>query len=285
MLNRSAYEEHGIFISQREGLIADKIRATLRDLGLSWKETSNQYGVKMFGVHHEALWAYLKDNCGVGAANKRIPPELMNLSVRLKKVLYAALMDGDGGPSGKAYRYSTVSKRLADDMQLLAMAIGYAASVTSEEPEYGQRIYRVWIRSKILESRIRPHNVSEEEYDGLVYCFHVDPHQIYITRRNGKIAIQGNTGNLATARSMELPIIKKVRSFQAVIKGLYEAVLNFVLRAKFGPYASTVKLSFPPMLERNVAEYITAIVQAYQSGLLEPDNAMQMVENILETRV
>jgi len=40
-------------------------------------------------------------------------------------------------------------------------------------------------------------HVSREDYSGRVYCFTV-PTGVFITRRNGKVAMQGNTANVST---------------------------------------------------------------------------------------
>jgi len=94
-----------------------------------------------------------------------------------------------------------------------------------------------------------------------------------------------STANLATARSLELPVLKKVRAFQAILKGVYSGVLNYILMQRFREKAGRVEIKLPPILERNVGEYITAITSAYMSDLLERDPASQMATDILETRI
>jgi len=94
-----------------------------------------------------------------------------------------------------------------------------------------------------------------------------------------------STSNLATARSLELPVLKKVRAFQAIMKGVYEDVLNYILYLRYGEAAGRAVIKLPPVLERNVGEYITAITGSYMSGLLEDEDAQQMTKDVLETRI
>jgi len=94
-----------------------------------------------------------------------------------------------------------------------------------------------------------------------------------------------STGNLATARSMELPIIKKVRAFQSNMRTLYEGVLNFILQLKYEGNAGTVVTKYPPILERDMAEFMTSLTLAGDRGWVEDERAAELAIETLETRV
>ena len=94
--------------------------------------------------------------------------------------------------------YSTTSVRLADQVQRLAFLLGYTASLREDRPgSFGSLpVYRVLVSEKTETSVRVATDVDRVTYTGKVYCFTVST-GVFVTRRNGKIAIQGNTANVA----------------------------------------------------------------------------------------
>lgn len=94
----------------------------------------------------------------------------------------------------------TASPLLADDLQELFLKVGLAATVTGRGPRdgfiRGQRIYGrqnqyvVSINYDMLEPTLR--TPKQVPFDGTVYCVSV-PNELIVVRRNGKIAIIGNS--------------------------------------------------------------------------------------------
>jgi hypothetical protein len=289
-----------VMLAQKPGPVLDEMERTLKDLGLQYHRTVAPSGVVTLTVVHKDLWTYLREKAGTDSKNKRIPRELLTAGEEERRALFDALMEGDGGLSGRSLRYSTASCQLADDMQQLALSLGFGATVTSETRKYRgveRRIWRVWIRREWTETRIKPSHVSRVAYSGKVYCFHL-PHHIYVTRRNGKIAIQGNTGNLATAKSMERPMELMFRDRQELWKDVLHDILQFVVdcsarapngkipgrveRNEYGeevvvlandtenedpklrdkPIDRHIDVTFPPLLEHDVESRVKAIVSA-----------------------
>lgn len=226
-----------VMLGQKPGDTLDNMEATLDALGLKYHSATNPHtGVVTLTTVNKALWKYLRDICGTSSRDKRMPRDLLHAGREVREGLFDALMEGDGGNS---LRYSTISRQLADDMQELTLSLGYGAAITQEHRTWNGRhhpIWRVWIRRQWLETTIRPHHVSTEPYDGIVYCFQV-PHTIYITRRNGKVAIQGNTGNLATSTAMELPMLKMFEFEQQVWEDVIGDLMYFVvlMGLRYGP--------------------------------------------------
>jgi len=86
-------------------------------------------------VNSTWLADFLTTHCGYGAANKRIP---WHLIVGHEQLVYDTLIDGDGcrgDYSGVSEVYTTISKSLALDVQLLAHMIGKRASVVMRPAE------------------------------------------------------------------------------------------------------------------------------------------------------
>ncbi|GAG39557.1 unnamed protein product, partial [marine sediment metagenome] len=116
-------------------------------------------------------------------------------------------MDGDGWWARRFSSgvYCTSSKKLAADVQEIALKLGYAAIVRSLKPT-GEKIlngkkavfkngtYQVCFHKSSHPYYIlmKSKNVKEIDYDGKVFCLEV-PNHILITRRGGKVSYQSNS--------------------------------------------------------------------------------------------
>jgi intein/homing endonuclease len=141
------------------------------------------------------------------APQKYIPNYIKNLSPKLLRIFFDAMMLGDGcyssGKTGTKITYYSSSKKLINDMQEVVLKMGYAGDVSVSDRtgrtsfHKGKNIvtkeieYRLGIKFKELEQRIvyNPNNVN---YNGKVYCVTV-PNGIVYVRRNGKAIWCGNS--------------------------------------------------------------------------------------------
>ena len=222
-----------VMLSQNEGPVFEDMKSTLRALGIHFYAAVVKGKQRSIAIYNKPLWDYLRATCGMGCHSKRLPRELLNAPEPVRRALYNAMMAGDGGKSGSSFRYSSTSKQLADDMQVLATTLGFAANITVESRDTNPNhfpISRVWIRTEWTESSVvKPKHISHEPYCGLVYCFNL-PHGIYVTRRAGKIAIQGNsTGSYATANSLQRDIELMFRERQEVWTEVLQRIGRYVL--------------------------------------------------------
>lgn len=155
--------------------------------------------------------------------NKKIPRWILELDPKYLNILLEALVDGDGSRinskynnSTKSYRYSTVCKQLADDVYELVLKLGYSPNVYIGKHKTGVAEYVVlWSNTKYGDNPLLYPNrkvagngggarAIKVPYQGKVWCFEV-PHGLFITRRNGKITIQGNS-KFAQADNMINPL-------------------------------------------------------------------------------
>jgi hypothetical protein len=101
-------------------------------------------------------------------------------------------MRGDGTYRPKQYKYTTVSKKLADNIQELGLKLGYSI-ITSKErsnnPKHND-VYYVRLNKGSKISYIRKNQSSLINYHGKVYCVTVLKYNILCIKRNEKI---GNT--------------------------------------------------------------------------------------------
>mgnify|MGYP001581383088 CR=1 FL=1 len=125
------------------------------------------------------------------AREKYVPKEIKNLSRRQLKILFNALMLGDGAKDGRAF-YSS-SYRLAGDFQEILLKLGMAGSIGKKDKRKPHPIYQVYILTDKKKDFLTPLYPKRkvERYDGFVFCVNVPNHIIYV-RRSGKTLFCGN---------------------------------------------------------------------------------------------
>jgi very-short-patch-repair endonuclease len=209
---------HTISICQNdEGKAFEDISSCLKKSGLnSWR------GNSAFNTYGPGLADHFHNEYGHGAVNKKLPIWLKNLSSEYLEILVKAMIKGDGSIHIHKNRiatnstYCTSSKQLSEDFAEIAFKCGYSVKIvvkkeSNKKKRYFNKAryefvtrhtqYQVYIsdgfkgkkptlcsKSKEYESK----EISQVSYTGKVYCFTV-PHGIFVTMRNGKIAIQGNS--------------------------------------------------------------------------------------------
>lgn len=138
-------------------------------------------------------------DCGEGSKSKRLPPWTRALAKKDARFLLDVLVSGDGTNRKFSRIYYTSSKTLAEDVQILAVVAGFTSMVWGPYPDNRRpdtSMYHVYIGrgafSRVItkgkDSHVKVENVTGRH----IVCFTV-PNEVLITRRNGKVAIQGNT--------------------------------------------------------------------------------------------
>jgi intein/homing endonuclease len=141
---------------------------------------------------------------------KYIPETYKNLPVEKLNVLLDWLILGDGTNrirnNWKPERvYYTVSKRLADDVQEIALKCGYPSTISIKSQNNTHEINGKVIKSKVPLYQVALRNnkycyfrsgkkshISTTNYDGRIYCVEVENH-VVLVRRDGKIGWSGNS--------------------------------------------------------------------------------------------
>lgn len=155
----------------------------------------------VYTIAHREIAIALDEGCGSGSYNKKLPPVCFKLSTETSRYLLDTMIAGDGTKRKLSDVYYTSSKRLADDVQALCVRAGIISQVwgpyeDKRRPETS--MYHVYIQHKnnqIQTTQFRKnskHISIEYVNNARIVCFTV-PNEILITRRNGKVAIQGNT--------------------------------------------------------------------------------------------
>jgi hypothetical protein len=159
------------------------------------------------------LAEWVKDEFGKGSFNKFIPKNIRMATGNELKLFLSEIVKGDGNiranatqkkdTAGEYRSYFSVSKRLADGVSEIAWKCGYAPKISLSKYTgkfEGEHIkYCVYFSDSkfgkfpAIEFKSKKYNgIERVPYEGLVYCFEV-PNRLFVTRRNGLIAIQGNT--------------------------------------------------------------------------------------------
>jgi len=141
------------------------------------------------------LGAYISKD---GSLHKHLPHWWINLSQRQALILLDALLFGDGIYKKESVVYYTASKQLAGQIQAMCISNGIVSEVCGPyKNRDNSPIYHVYIGNKktvsvtnfnSTSSHIKIENVRGRK----IVCFSV-PNEILITRRNGRVSIQGNT--------------------------------------------------------------------------------------------
>jgi hypothetical protein len=179
------------------------------------KQPSNRWNAR---INSKDLMNYFISEIGESkstSAYKKIPVWVKSLNKGLLSTLLETLVLGDGShlknKKSLAWKYYTISRQLADDVQEIAFKCGFAPSISTKALKSGNVEYCVsWSNAEngkhpvLSPNNKYPSKINKENYNGVVWCFEV-PTGLFITRRNGKIAIHGNS-KYAQADNMINPL-------------------------------------------------------------------------------
>jgi hypothetical protein len=231
-------------LAQKDGLRAETIQRCLEQLPFGFSRYPEQPdGMVRWNVYGKQLHTYLREHVGGYCHDKRIPRDYLTLSRRQLRILLEALMLGDGfwdaREGTRSGYYATSSRQLADDVQELAFKVGYCASlgpVHHDVRPNRRAMHRVnlscreehCLRAETWVSRdgaeCLPGSFYSTPYEGNVYCVEV-PNHIFVTRRNGKIGIHGNTGQIMQDTALEEGLLPRLAWFESFCRRII--VLGF----------------------------------------------------------
>jgi hypothetical protein len=188
---------YAVSIKQKKSAIVPRIDALMaqcpfhvtryvdgRKQAVSWTITDRRF------------YRWVVEQCGQGA-NKRVPPLASQWSRTDLEAFMMAAMDGDGswhrrcpGIGG----YASTSRRLADGLQIIALELGWNASLTVDTAARRDRqpVFRLNLNLRGSDLWITPRNVARVPHQGKVYCVETSTHLI-VTRRRGRILIGGQS--------------------------------------------------------------------------------------------
>ena len=172
------------------------IEALCPDASIRYHEPKNQNAAKVvIRIGAKASDTFIRWLPGQVCLKKdrRIPRNLItDTSFDQLEGLFQGILEGDGGwEDGKWVKVCPgLSEGLADDIQEIAIRLGYSATKTIQKA--GTKGGEQWI----VRLSPRPHHCVRksdlvEHYDGDVWCVTV-PTGAFVARRNGKVFVTGN---------------------------------------------------------------------------------------------
>jgi hypothetical protein len=212
-----------VVISQNRGPKLELIKQWITACGFHFGEhkKENDKCVDLL-ITNAQLYEYLKP---LGKSrDKYIPQEFKDLCPRQLKILFDAMMLGDGK---HGFEYCTVSRRLADDVSELILKMGYAATVKVDSGVNRFGKFSIYLISKntrnVGNTRCNEHKDQRElvDYDGQVYCAKV-PNSLLYVRRNGKACWSGNCKD----NMLKLMAVSLERYAEPIADVSYEGMLS-----------------------------------------------------------
>ena len=208
------YRDKALIICQKSSWKSEQMYNDLKKLPFNVKQKnkkiSDKYGydgsIYFFST---VLTKWSKQYLGTPSINKQLPKWILSLSARQLRILLDALVLGDGTYSwwpnikSTASSYTTISKKLADQIQEITLKIGWSSNIRFSDNNIGRkgmfgtgkhRVYTITFILKKNQPIVHKYKKSDRwiDYSGNIHCVTVPNHVIYV-RRNGKPVWSGNS--------------------------------------------------------------------------------------------
>lgn len=177
-----------------------QIEALLSELGWYYTKSLDKNGVWNYYIRSE----YAQQVLDIIGPKKNIPKSILDFGAESLRELveYYAFYDGchSKRASDKHFSICTTNKYNADMLQLMGTLSGMRSQYYTKRREIYQfsnsigqakDAYILTINPSIKESRMNGEGTSVVDYNGTIWCA-TTKNGTVITRRNGKISIQGN---------------------------------------------------------------------------------------------
>lgn len=274
-----------VALSQKRGVVADAMVDCLRNLGFEPSVVEDDRGYINISICHGGLWQWLRENCGVGSADKRLPGFVLDLSARQRRIVWRAMMDGDGSVSttGTSYRYATTSRVLADQFQQLCFSLGMRSSVRKvvfENPKWSDAYY-VSLGESDTHMFNRDRHVSAVPYSGRVGCFTM-PEGTLVTRRNGKVMVSGNSQDYTHATAKTSFEVAESQVFGPERQSL-DDVINKKILSTFAPRFWAFR-SNPPRIS-DPQDVMNAVQTFEAAGAMTPNVAIGLANEFFDLEI
>ncbi len=203
--------ERGVIISFKKQRKLDFFKSFTRRLGVKTRHNGTSHYILSSSIYKSL------EELNVGALNKFLPDFVWSLNQKQARVLLDALIFGDGTTQKNYIAFYTSSKRLADDVQRLALHAGYSGMISTMRKEGAYYEFPDGhsgtqnadsLRVGIIRTKNHPkinavakcrtnnaHKIEIIQYDGVVSCVEVPSHVFYV-REDG---IPHWTGNSSRA--------------------------------------------------------------------------------------
>lgn len=179
----------------------DYVRDLLRRAGVAWGEGARDGGGLNFRMKVTPdLKPLVGELAALGRAHEKHLPAWLKAAPRAHlRAFLAGYMLGDGTirKGGNTIVATTASRRLADDVQEIALRAGYVVNVRTLKAGVSNMgpVREMYSMTFLTEGKYHPKTKKgwfKRDYDGQVYCVEVSSHVVYV-RRNGVAVWSGQT--------------------------------------------------------------------------------------------
>lgn len=182
-----------------------RVREILEKLPFKYYEYEYSYKgttESNFNINSKQLWLFLKK---FGKSNKKyIPNEYLKLPADKLKILWESYIFGDSTKNGKGLKISSVSKRLIENLQEVALKLGVICQIREQENvNWKSKLYYFQFNENSRNIKYSNKKIIGN-YNKKVWCLTLETNSVFLVRRNNKIMFSGNClGNNAFASSLE----------------------------------------------------------------------------------
>lgn len=189
---------------QEKESISNEIEEMLQEFPLEFVKYHHKNGRNTFTINDLRLSKYLSQ-LGKDYA-KYVPCNIKRQGRDMLKMFYDWFVMGEGMKKKKMGNYYTyevfsTSKRLVMDLNEIQLKIGYCGSYHEGHLSKTKDTCNVYFTMRHHGDKIslNPKNITitEEEYDGKVYCVEVENHTFYTMCNNGMCLWSGNSSSLS----------------------------------------------------------------------------------------
>ncbi len=159
-----------------------------------------------WSITDKRFFNWLKDNCYYGGTTgefKEVPEIIRHADRVTLGRFFESFIHGDGHvykDHENLVKIGVESKQLADDLQEIAIKLGYSCLMTTTVSESGKPFWYLSINKNAPWATIASRNSSDMAYKDKIYCFENSTH-LTVVRRDGKVSIcgQSHTANVRKA--------------------------------------------------------------------------------------
>lgn len=202
-------QQEAFCIAQCKANTRRQIHALLTRMGFTYSYSKNTFYV--YDRHWTAFFLSLGRYCH----EKSLPRWFLRCEAVLLRKCFDAAMAGDGSRG----IYYTYSRLLADQIQEIAVKLGYSVMLSSRQRKTRTRIcYQVQCSSRTVtelntgnhlykvRSMNRSINVTKEHFVGQVHCLTVPETETFFLRQHGCVWLSGNSGHNWVKKRYRLPV-------------------------------------------------------------------------------
>lgn len=163
----------------------------LNELPFKYHEYPNKGTNKSnFNIYSKQLWLYMK-RFG-HSKEKYIPRWILDLPTEHLELFWKWYTFGDSHKNGDGIIVSSVSKKLIEGLQEIALKLGVICQIRKSEYEYSSSPLYYFQFNRASRNITYGSKKTTTDYKGKLWCITLKTNSVFLVRRNGKVIFCGN---------------------------------------------------------------------------------------------